>query len=125
MSSSKSLFEDVKWALSNRKLGSLRTPLKKRAKLHKYTVFRARFFACFWQLFSSARPCESTKGAAFGFSGSEVGDSSSFFLKSQMFLNDEVMKKADCMRITFHTVGLLYCFYLIISSASKSERCHQ
>ena len=42
-----------------------------------------------------------------------------------MFLNDEVMKKADCMRITFHTVGPLYCFYLIISSASKSERCHQ
>ena len=30
-----------------------------------------------------------------------------------MFLNDEVMKKADCMRITFHTVGLLYCFYII------------
>lgn len=30
-----------------------------------------------------------------------------------MFLNDEVMKKADCMRITFHTVGLLYCFYIV------------
>ena len=48
MSSSKSLFEDVKEALSDRKLGSLRTPLKKRAKLHKYTFFRALFFACFW-----------------------------------------------------------------------------
>lgn len=32
-----------------------------------------------------------------------------------MFLNDEVMKKADCMRITFHTVGLLYCFYIFLS----------
>ena len=30
-----------------------------------------------------------------------------------MFLNDEVMKKADCMRITFHTVGLLCCFYVV------------
>ena len=122
MSSSKSLFEDVIWALSNRKLGFFKTPLKKRAKLHKYTVFRARFFACFWQLFSSARPCESTKGAAFGFSGSEVGDSSSFFLKSQMFLNDEVMKKADCMRITFHTVGLLYPDFVIVSPKNLRQR---
>ena len=36
MSSSKSLNEDVKEALSNRKLGTLRAPLKKRAKMHKY-----------------------------------------------------------------------------------------
>ena len=33
---SKSLFEDVKWALSNRKLGTLETPLKKGPKMHKY-----------------------------------------------------------------------------------------
>ena len=36
MSSSKSLFEDVKWALSNRKLGTLGTPPKKGLKMHKY-----------------------------------------------------------------------------------------
>jgi len=36
MSSSKSLFEDVKWALSNRKLGTFKTPLKKLPKMHKY-----------------------------------------------------------------------------------------
>ena len=36
MSSSKSLFEDVKWALSNRKLGSFKTALKKALKMHKY-----------------------------------------------------------------------------------------
>ncbi|MBD8997413.1 MAG: hypothetical protein EGR08_02025 [Prevotella sp.] len=36
MSSSKSLFEDVKWALSNRKLGPFKTPLKKPKKMHKY-----------------------------------------------------------------------------------------
>ena len=36
MSSSKSLFEDVKWALSHRKLGSFKTPLKKALKMHKY-----------------------------------------------------------------------------------------
>ena len=33
---SKSLFEDVKWALSNRKLGTLGTPPKKGLKMHKY-----------------------------------------------------------------------------------------
>lgn len=32
-----------------------------------------------------------------------------------MFLNDEVMKKADYMRITFHTVGPLCCFMLFLS----------
>ena len=36
MSSSKSLFEDVKWALSNRKLGSFKMALKKARKMHKY-----------------------------------------------------------------------------------------
>ena len=36
MSSSKSLFEDVKWALSNRKLGSFKMALKKALKMHKY-----------------------------------------------------------------------------------------
>jgi len=36
MSSSKSLFEDVKEALSNRKLGTFRTALKKRLKMNKY-----------------------------------------------------------------------------------------
>ena len=36
MSSSKRLNEDVKEALSNRKLGSLRTALKKTRKMHKY-----------------------------------------------------------------------------------------
>ena len=38
MSSSKSLFEDVKWALSNRKLGPFKTALKKSRKLHKYAI---------------------------------------------------------------------------------------
>ena len=38
MSSSKSPNEDVKWALSNRKLGSLRTALKKTRKMHKYAI---------------------------------------------------------------------------------------
>ena len=36
MSSSKRLNEDVKEALSNRKLGSLITALKKTQKMHKY-----------------------------------------------------------------------------------------
>ena len=36
MSSSKSLFEDVKWALSNRKLGPFKMALKKSRKMHKY-----------------------------------------------------------------------------------------
>ena len=36
MSSSKSLFEDVKWALSNRKLGPFKMPLKTGAKMNKY-----------------------------------------------------------------------------------------
>ena len=36
MSSSKSLFEDVKWALSNRKLGPFKMALKKARKMHKY-----------------------------------------------------------------------------------------
>ena len=39
MSSSKSLFDNVKWALSNRKLGPFKMSLKKTQKLHKYTVF--------------------------------------------------------------------------------------
>ena len=39
MSSSKSLFDNVKWALSNRKLGPFKMSLKKTPKLHKYTVF--------------------------------------------------------------------------------------
>ena len=38
MSSSKSPNEDVKWALSYRKLGPLEMSLKKTLKLHKYTV---------------------------------------------------------------------------------------
>ena len=38
MSSSKSLFEDVKWALSNRKLGPFKMALKKSRKLHKYAI---------------------------------------------------------------------------------------
>ena len=38
MSSSKSLFEDVKWALSDRKLGPFKTPLKKGLKMHKYAI---------------------------------------------------------------------------------------
>ena len=38
MSSSKSLFDNVKWALSNRKLGPFKMSLKKTQKLHKYTV---------------------------------------------------------------------------------------
>ena len=36
---SKSLFDNVKWALSNRKLGPFKMSLKKTQKLHKYTVF--------------------------------------------------------------------------------------
>ena len=36
MSSSKSLFEDVKWALSNRKLGPFKTSLKTGVKMNKY-----------------------------------------------------------------------------------------
>ena len=36
MSSSKSLFEDVIWALSNRKLGPFKMPLKTGAKMNKY-----------------------------------------------------------------------------------------
>ena len=44
MSSSKSLFEDVKWALSYRKLGSLEMSLKKTRKLHKYTVLELLVF---------------------------------------------------------------------------------
>ena len=39
MSSSKSLFDNVIWALSNRKLGPFKMSLKKTPKLHKYTVF--------------------------------------------------------------------------------------
>ena len=39
MSSSKSLFDNVIWALSNRKLGPFKMSLKKTQKLHKYTVF--------------------------------------------------------------------------------------
>ena len=38
MSSSKSLFDNVKWALSYRKLGPLEMSLKRTRKLHKYTV---------------------------------------------------------------------------------------
>ena len=38
MSSSKSLFDNVIWALSNRKLGPFKMSLKKTQKLHKYTV---------------------------------------------------------------------------------------
>ena len=38
MSSSKSLFDNVIWALSNRKLGPFKMSLKKTPKLHKYTV---------------------------------------------------------------------------------------
>ena len=38
MSSSKSLFDNVIWALSNRKLGPFKMSLKKTRKLHKYTV---------------------------------------------------------------------------------------
>ena len=38
MSSSKSLFDNVIWALSNRKLGPFKMSLKKTLKLHKYTV---------------------------------------------------------------------------------------
>ena len=36
---SKSLFDNVIWALSNRKLGPFKMSLKKTQKLHKYTVF--------------------------------------------------------------------------------------
>ena len=50
MSSSKSLFEDVKEALSNRKLGSFRMPLKTRAKMHKYAK-RFLLFSCCFLLF--------------------------------------------------------------------------
>ena len=48
---SKSLFEDVKWALSNRKLGSFKTALKKARKMHKYakTAFiKKRGTFCFF-----------------------------------------------------------------------------
>ena len=38
MSPSKSLFDNVIWALSNRKLGPFKMSLKKTRKLHKYTV---------------------------------------------------------------------------------------
>ena len=38
MSSSKSLFDNVKWALSYRKLGPFKMSLKRTRKLHKYTV---------------------------------------------------------------------------------------
>ena len=51
MSLSKSLFEDVKWALSNRKLGSFKTALKKARKMHKYakTAFiKKRGTFCFF-----------------------------------------------------------------------------
>ena len=53
MSSSKSLFEDVKEALSNRKLGSFRTPLKTRAKMHKYAKRFCFFSCCFFALFAA------------------------------------------------------------------------
>ena len=53
MSSSKSLFEDVKEALSNRKLGSFRTPLKTRAKMHKYAKRFCPFFLLFLALFAA------------------------------------------------------------------------
>ena len=53
MSSSKSLFEDVKKALSNRKLGTLRAPLKKRAKMHKYAKRFWLFFLLFLALFAA------------------------------------------------------------------------
>ena len=48
---SKSLFEDVKWALSNRKLGSFKMALKKARKMHKYakTAFiKKRGAFCFF-----------------------------------------------------------------------------
>ena len=44
MSSSKSLFDNVKWALSNRKLGPFKMSLKKTPKLHKYTVLELLVF---------------------------------------------------------------------------------
>ena len=47
MSSSKSLFEDVKWALSNRKLGPFKMALKKSRKLHKYAKRRGCVFSHF------------------------------------------------------------------------------
>ena len=53
MSSSKSLFEDVIWALSNRKLGSFRTSLKTRAKMHKYAKRFCPFFLLFFALFAA------------------------------------------------------------------------
>jgi len=53
MSSSKSLFEDVKEALSNRKLGSFRTPLKTRAKMHKYAKRFCPFFLLFLAPFAA------------------------------------------------------------------------
>ena len=53
MSSSKSLNEDVKEALSNRKLGSFRTPLKTRAKMHKYAKRFCPFFLLFLALFAA------------------------------------------------------------------------
>ena len=44
MSSSKSLFDNVIWALSNRKLGPFKMSLKKTPKLHKYTVLGLQVF---------------------------------------------------------------------------------
>jgi len=54
MSSSKSLNEDVKEALSNRKLGTLRMPLKTRVKMHKYAKRFCPFFLLFFALFAAA-----------------------------------------------------------------------
>ena len=47
MSSSKSLFEDVIWALSNRKLGPFKMPLKTGAKMNKYAKNDSSFSLLF------------------------------------------------------------------------------
>ncbi len=47
MSSSKSLFEDVIWALSNRKLGPFKMSLKTGVKMNKYAKKQLFLFAPF------------------------------------------------------------------------------
>ena len=53
MSSSKSLFDNVIWALSNRKLGPFKMSLKKTRKLHKYTVLGLLVFIQISRVFAS------------------------------------------------------------------------
>ena len=89
MSSSKSLFEDVKEALSNRKLGSFRMPLRTRAKMHKYAKrfcpFSLLFFALFAAASFSSEPVSFLTATAI-FLNTNNSNSTNFFNDNSDFL---------------------------------------